>query len=147
MYQTGESLFRAVQLSLLIWLHCLLLLRVHVALYEIAAHIDLFCVQAYDGNFPITRGLVLLLNLRTLTALELGVLNLVFLLLRLELLLPLHLDSSSNLSLVFMLHFVWTATVHLNDGQFATLALTRRVSLFLLKPVEFNLAVAELLFL
>jgi hypothetical protein len=30
-YQTGKPLFRAMQLSLLIWLHCLLLLRVHVA--------------------------------------------------------------------------------------------------------------------
>ena len=87
------------------------------------------------------------MNLRTLTALKLWVLNLVFLLLRLELLLPLHLDSCSNLSLVFMLHFVWTATVHLNNGQFASLALTRGVSLLLFEPVEFDLAVAEFLFL
>lgn len=102
-YQTGKPLFRAMQLSLLIWLHCLLLLRVHVAWYEIAAYVNLFCSQAYDGDFPFTRGLVLLLNLRSLTALELWVLNLVFLLLWLGLLLPLHLDSCSNLSLVFML--------------------------------------------
>ena len=42
-----------------------------------------------------------------------------------------------------LVHLVWTAAIDLNDGQLASFAFARRVTLVFLETVKFDLAVTE----
>ena len=84
------------------------------------------------------------MDLSTLAALQFVSLNLNLILLRLNQLLPLHLNRCRNFCFVSVLiHLIWTATIHLDDSQLASLAFVRRVTLLFLETVKFDLSVAE----